>query len=531
MNSISQPTGMKLPLAALRSLLGAANVIAEGGDLSFYSTDVYRRADIDAVLVLRPGSVEELAQSIQICTDHGFAVIPRGGGLSYTGGFLPVRPNSVIIDMQRLDRIIEVNATDMYVTVECGATWKSLHDHLKPLGLRTPYFGPMSGFASTVGGALSQGSIFLGSTQYGTTAETVLSLTLVLADGSIVNTGSAGALGDASPFFRNYGPDLTGIFLHDGGALAFKARTTLRLLKTPLHTGFASFTFGTHAELLTAMSEVSRSGLAAECYGADPYIWGMRLWDDDLMRDVKRLAGVVKAGRSLLSGLISGARMALKGRRALDTADYVMNVAVDGNCAAAVDASLAQIRRIARGGREIEATVPKAVRGTPFLPPNDLLGPKGQRWAPSHGIVPHSRAVALVDALKLFFAARKDSFEQHGIEWGFVPFAISTNAILIEPMLYWPDAREAYHERMIAPAHLGKLPVLPANPEAAEAMRRLRLDLTKFWMDQGCVHLQIGKTYRYLESRQPGVRTLLEQIKAAVDPNGLMNPGSLGLAS
>jgi FAD/FMN-containing dehydrogenase len=531
MNSISQPTGTMLPLAALRSLLGPNNVIAEGGDLSFYSTDVYRRADIDAVLVLRPGTVEELAQAIQICTDHGFAVIPRGGGLSYTGGFLPVRANSVIIDMQRLDRIVEVNATDMYVTVECGATWKSLHDHLSPLGLRTPYFGPMSGFASTVGGALSQGSIFLGSTQYGTTAESVLSLTLVLADGSVVNTGSAGALGDASPFFRNYGPDLTGIFLHDGGALAFKARTTLRLLKTPQHTGFASFTFGTHAELLTAMSDVSRSGLAAECYGADPYIWGMRLWDDDLMRDVKRLAGVVKAGKSLLSGLISGARMALKGRRALQTSDYVMNVAVDGNCAAAVDASLVQIRRIARGGREIEATVPRAVRGTPFLPPNDLLGPKGQRWAPSHGIVPHSRAVALVDALKLFFAARKESFERHGIEWGFVPFAISTNAILIEPMLYWPDAREAYHERMIAPAHLGKLPVLPANPEAAEAMRNLRLDLTKFWMDQGCVHLQIGKTYRYLESRQPGVRNLLEQIKAAVDPNGLMNPGSLGLAA
>jgi FAD/FMN-containing dehydrogenase len=531
MNSISQPLGMKLPLADLRDLLGAENVIAEDGDLSFYSTDVYRRADVDAVLVLRPGSVEELSRAVGLCTDHGFAVIPRGGGLSYTGGFLPVRADSVIIDMRRLDRIVEVNATDMYVTVECGATWKSLHDHLTPLGLRTPYFGPMSGFASTVGGALSQGSIFLGSTQYGTTAETVLSLTCVLADGSIVNTGSAGALGEASPFFRNYGPDLTGIFLHDGGALAFKARTTLRLLKHPEHTGFASFTFPTHAELLTAMSEVSRSGLAAECYGADPYIWGMRLWDDDLMRDVKRLAGVVKAGRSLASGLISGARMALKGRRALDTDDYVMNVAVDGNCVPAVEASLAQIRRIARGGREIEATVPKAVRGTPFLPPNDLLGPKGQRWAPSHGIVPHSRAVALVDALKSFFAERKASFEKHGIEWGFVPFAISTNAILIEPMLYWPDAREAYHERMIAPSHLGKLPVLPANPEAAEAMRRLRQDLTQFWMEQGCVHLQIGKTYRYMESRQASLRTLLEQIKAAVDPKGLMNPGSLGLAS
>jgi FAD/FMN-containing dehydrogenase len=518
-----------LPVAALREVVGAAHVITDSGELSFYSTDVYRRADVDAALVVRPGTVDELAGTVGICTNHGLAVIARGGGLSYTGGFLPVRPNSVIIDMQRLDRIIEVNATDMYVTVECGATWKSLHDLLRKQGLRTPYFGPMSGYASTIGGALSQGSIFLGSTQYGTTAETVLGLTVVLADGSLVTTGSAGGVGAASPFFRHYGPDLTGPFLHDSGALGFKARATLRLLRSPDYSGFVSFTFGSHAALLTAMSEISRRGLAAECYGADPYIWGMRLWDDDLARDVKRLVGVVKAGRTLLAGAAAGLRMALKGRRALADAEYAMNVAVDGNCQAAVDSALAQVRRIARDGREIAATVPTAVRGTPFLPPNDILGPKGQRWAPSHGIAPHSRVIGLVDSLGAFFAARRALLERHGIEWGYVTFAISTNAILVEPMLYWPGAREAYHDRMIEPAHLAKLPVLPPDEEAAAAMRTLRQDLVQFWVEQGCAHLQIGKTYRYLESRQPGFRRLLEQIKDAADPERLMNPGSLGL--
>jgi hypothetical protein len=60
-------------------------------------------------------------------------------------------------------------------------------------------------------------------------------------------------------------------------------------------------------------------------------------------------------------------------------------------------------------------------------------------------------------------------------------------------------------------------------------MRQLRSDLSRFWVDQGCVHLQIGKTYRYLESRQPPVRALVEGLKALVDPHGLVNPGSLGL--
>ena len=96
-------------------------------------------------------------------------------------------------------------------------------------------------------------------------------------------------------------------------------------------------------------------------------------------------------------------------------------------------------------------------------------------------------------------------------------------------MLYWPGAREPYHERIIAPSHLAKLPVLAPAPSTAVVMSRLRADLTEFWMRQGCAHLQIGKTYRYLDSRQAPVQTLLNGLKALVDPAGLVNPGALGL--
>jgi FAD/FMN-containing dehydrogenase len=524
----STPT---LPLAALRALLGPEGVITDAAERAFYSTDVYRHAAFDAELVLRPASVELLAAAVALCTGAGLAVIPRGGGLSYTGGFLPAQAGSVIVDMQGLDRIVEINETDMYVTVECGATWKSLYEALKPRGLRTPYFGPMSGYASTVGGALSQGSVFLGSTQYGTTADSVLGLELVLADGSRLVTGSAGGLHDPGPFFRHYGPDLTGLFLHDAGALGFKARATLRLMKTPAYSGFIGFTFGRQADLFAAMSEISRRGLAAECYAADPYIWGMRLWDDDLHRDVSRVLGVLKSGRSLGSGIKDAVRMAVGGRKALADVEYAMNVAIDGKCQAEVDHALEQVRAIGSAqGREIEATVPRMVRGAPFMPPNDVLGPKGQRWAPSHGIAPHSRIATVADALVAFFAERSELLQRHGIEWGYVAFAISTTAVLLEPMLYWPGAREPYHERVITPSHLAKLPVLPPDPAAAAAMQQLRDDLTRFWMTQGCAHLQIGKTYRYLESRQGPVRELLQSLKAAVDPRGLLNPGSLGLS-
>ena len=91
----------------------------------------------------------------------------------------------------------------------------------------------MSGFSPTVGGALSQGSVFLGSTRHGTSAESTLSLDVVLADGSLLQTGSASGVKRPSPFFRTYGPDLTGLFLGDAGALGIKARATLQLIPFP----------------------------------------------------------------------------------------------------------------------------------------------------------------------------------------------------------------------------------------------------------------------------------------------------------
>jgi FAD/FMN-containing dehydrogenase len=514
---------------SLAEIVSAENVYQAEDDLTFYSTDVYRRADVDARLVVRPQSTQELPAVVKACTSRGYAVVPRGGGLSYTGGFLPVDPRTVTIDLRSLDKIIDVDETDMHVTVEAGCSWRSLYETLRPLGLRTPYFGPMSGYASTVGGALSQGSVFLGSTQYGTTAESTLGLEVVLADGTVLTTGSAGGEYCDNPFFRTFGPDLTGLFLNDCGAFGLKTRATLRLIRTPEYSGFLTFTFGNHGDLIAAMSEVSRQSLAAECYGADPYIWGMRLWNSDVGTDLTRLAGVVKSNRSVLGGIKDAVRMATTGRRALDSVEYAMNVSIDGRSQGEIDIAMVKVRRIASQGREVEASAPRAVRGAPFLPPDDLLGPRGQRWAPIHGIAPHSRAAEVLDAVQAYFDSRAADIEQAGIEWGYVTFAISTNAILIEPMLYWPGQRELYHERMISPGALAKLDTFPDSPEATRVIKSIREGLIALWERTGCAHLQIGKTYPFMAHRKPASKAFLRGLKRLVDPDSRLNPGSLGL--
>ena len=106
-------------LDSLRQIAGNDHVLTGAEDLQFYSSDVLREAD-PAEVVLQPGTKEELAQAVKTATEAGLAVIPRGGGLSYTDGYLPQRTHSMIVDMRRLDRIVEINTEDMLVTVEPG---------------------------------------------------------------------------------------------------------------------------------------------------------------------------------------------------------------------------------------------------------------------------------------------------------------------------------------------------------------------------------------------------------------------------
>jgi FAD/FMN-containing dehydrogenase len=72
-------------------------------------------------------------------------------------------------------------------------------------GLRTPFWGTLSGIRATVGGSLSQNALFWGSGQYGTAIDSLLSLEVVLGDGTLVHTGSAAQI-NSTPFFRHFGP-------------------------------------------------------------------------------------------------------------------------------------------------------------------------------------------------------------------------------------------------------------------------------------------------------------------------------------
>ncbi|MGI9362178.1 MAG: FAD-binding oxidoreductase [Parasphingorhabdus sp.] len=509
---------------------GAAELIAQTGvevltddeTLNFYAHDVYERG-ADLLAVVRPKNKEELAAAVAATTAQNIPVIPRGGGMSYTGGYTTKQPGAVLFDLAAMDRVLDINETDMTVTVEAGCTWASLYETLQPKGLRTPFWGTLSGLKASIGGGMSQNCLFWGTGRYGTAAQSCISMEVVLADGTILKTGSE--------FTRHYGPDLTGLFLADTGALGMKATITMPLIPEAKAHGYASFSFETYEDTLTALAAIERSGTSTECFGFDPNLNAIRMRRDSLASDAKALGNMMKKQGSVWGAIKEGAKVVTAGRNFMDEAKFSLHVLTEGRIQAAADDDLASARKmaLAHGATETENTIPKIVRANPFGPLNSMLGAGGQRWAPIHGMLPHSKAVACYEAIEALFDKHRAEMDEVEMFTGTLVSSVGGSGVIIEPCLYWPDASNPVHKDSMEDAHFAKLPKLDANPAAWAMAQKMKKALVDLFYEQGAAHLQIGRTYRYRDSLSPAADTLLQDLKKSVDPKGLMNPGSLGL--
>lgn len=496
-------------------------IVTDPAELAYFGTDVYSEGE-PLLAVLRPESAAQLAEAVKALTAAGVAIIGRGGGMSYTGGYLAVRQPSVLVDTGSLDRIVEINVEDGYVVAEAGVTWRALKEALDPLGVRTPYFGPMSGSHATVGGGVSQGAVFHGSARYGCSADVVLGLEVVTAGGDIVTTGSAAAAG-TSPFFRWYGPDLTGLFLGDCGLLGIKTRVVLKLMPRHAHIDYLSWQFRDAAGLFKALAALARHGLASETAAFDPSLTRVRMRRASLSSDVKALGNVIRKG-----GLVSGLKLAVKGRDIVDQEQFSLHVTLEGDSAAEVADRVARARRLVDGiGEAVEPSIPKMMAANPFAAWNSMLGPQGERWAPVHALVPHSKALATFEALQNLFAREREAMERHGLFIGTLISSVGAQVSLIEPCIYWPDSHNAFHLRTVDADHRERIGCPGEHLEARAAADRLKRQIADTVRAHGAANLQLGKFYDYRAGRDPAALALLDAVKAQLDPKGLMNPGVL----
>ncbi|MCZ2154647.1 MAG: FAD-binding oxidoreductase [Bryobacterales bacterium] len=515
-------------LEGLAAIVGPDHVLTDDDSRTFYGTDVFCQASVLPVAVVQPGSVDELQAIMRLCAAHKTPTVVRGGGASYTSGYLPVRPGTVTLDTLRLTGI-EINETDLYVTVEPGVTWAQLYEAVSARGLRTPMWGPFSGLAATVGGGMSHYAVNYGSGLYGVSAESLLGMDIILASGEMLSTGSGGGQ-HSLPFFRYYGPDFTGIFVGDAGAFGVKARMTLRLMAKP--TGFAACSFGfpTGENCLKALMEAARLGVVAQNFGLDPRQQKTALTRMQSANPLDAARSVFLSAPNPWDGAVQVMRMGVAGRNFLKNAVYSAHFGTEGLTAAEAKMKLASVRSIAaKYGAEVANSIPMYFNANPFMEITPILGPNGERWKPTHGVLPFSAVLKHHGEFEALVAEYRERMREHRVQLTRMLMFFSTNAFIYEPTFLWEDERTIYHRREYPAALLPGVPVHPANPGGRALVKELKGRIQELCSRNGASHMQVGKDYPYLASRQPETRALVQNLKQLLDPEGLLNPGALGL--
>ncbi len=511
-------------IGELRGIVGDAHV-RTGDQTASFATDIYRAREMP-VAVVSPGTVDELQSIVRLAAAHGIAIVVRGGGASYTDSYLPAQKGMILIDALRLNRIVEINLEDSYVTVEAGVSWAKLAEALDAIDMRTPFRGPFSGSVATVGGTMSQNGLSHGTGMHGVASESVTSLDVILANGELLRTGVA--MVGATPFYRHYGPDITGLFLGDCGIHGVKARITMPLLPKQKDFGTASFGFDSFEAFYEGMKAAAREVVDDTQFGLDASMIRGQLKRGRRMKDTLRIAKHVwSTSPGVVGPLRQLARMALAGERSMGASAFLAHYIVEGGDAVEVRQRMGRLRRaVLAHGREITNTIPTVVRAQPFDRMFHVLGPKGERWVPVHGLVAHSRVAAFKRDYDAICAKHAAFMTANGVWLGGLFQCVGLSGFMIEYGIYWPEEMTAYHKVVVTNP---TTPAYSSNAALTEWVAALRVELIELFTKHGAVHFQLGKVYPYAGLLEEPALSVAKGIKAALDPERRLNPGGLGL--
>jgi D-lactate dehydrogenase (cytochrome) len=523
-------------VAELRRIVGPGGVIDDAASLALYSVDFGEVPRARAALIVRPSRTDQVAPVMALAYAAGVPVVVRGGGMSYTQGYLPQRPGSLMLDMSALDRVVEVNLQDMYITVEAGCTWKQLYTLLAGTGCHLAFGGTMSGERATVGGGLGNGATGV---KRGELPDIVIGLEVVLADGRTIQTGARATGRPGAPVgpLKHYGPDLTGLFIHDAGALGVKTQVSLRIEREPAGKEFAVMGFQDSADLVAAMVALQRQGLLVE-HGAFSEYHNQMFANEPAPPRGEMIAAakaVMQMASSRWQGLRLLAQMARPGGlKFMGRWKHTLFLGTDGATPAIARAHMRMVRRVARahGGTPLPRTLAIALRAAPFYPVERLIVGFGREnnTFPSNRLVALSNAQRAYDTATRYFAEHASVMQAHGLKHTIIFKHVHNNVFGIEPIIYWRDAMSPLRAHILGPARRAELMAIAPDEAARAAAIALRSGLCERMNAIPGAHYQIGKYYPYhRDLADEATASALLDIKRVLDPKGLLNPGGLGL--
>jgi alkyldihydroxyacetonephosphate synthase len=234
--------------------------------------------------IVHPGTTKEVSEVLKIANNYNIPVTPWGGGSGSQGGALPMY-GGIILDMKRMNKVLEIDSVSMTATAEVGINAQHLEWEIEKAGYSTMHF-PASIGCATLGGFIAHRGTGVLSTKYGKMEDIIMSLEIVTPTGEIINT---------LPVPRHAsGPDLTQMFLGSEGTLGVVTKATLKIHPIPEARKFHAFLFKTMHEAMTAGSKIMTSRLR-------PCV--IRLYDEpETAKLIKKVLGIDKQGAYLVFG-------------------------------------------------------------------------------------------------------------------------------------------------------------------------------------------------------------------------------------
>jgi alkyldihydroxyacetonephosphate synthase len=200
--------------------------------------------------VVTPRSTAEVATVLRIAQQHGVAVVPYGGGSGVLGGAVPP-DGALALDLRAMNQLVALDETSLLASAQAGMMGDVYEDTISKRGYTTGHY-PQSIARATVGGLVATRSAGQFSTKYGNIEDLLLGLEAVLPSGTVVRL---------DPFPRaSTGPALQELFLGSEGALGVITEVTLKVFPLPEKRELATFAFPTMAEGLDAIRRIVRPG-------------------------------------------------------------------------------------------------------------------------------------------------------------------------------------------------------------------------------------------------------------------------------
>ena len=221
-----------------------------------------------AALIVFPHSTEDVSEIMKVCHRRRIPVTGFSGGTSLDGALASTR-GGICMDFSRMNRILKVHVRDMDVVVQPAVGWEDLNARLAERDL---FFPPDPGPGAQIGGMIGTGCSGTNAYRYGTMKDWVISLTVVLADGTIVKTRNR-------PRKSTAGYDLTRLIVGSAGTLGLVTEAVLKVTSKPENEQVAVIAFPSNAKAVSTVIDVVQKGIP---------LAAVELLDDNTMRAVNQ---------------------------------------------------------------------------------------------------------------------------------------------------------------------------------------------------------------------------------------------------